>query len=192
MSSDCNTDELYLMAVASLCKALVNDCNAIVRRSSAEALGIIGHQKAVVDLSQALHNDPDSMVRYEAAKALGKIGGNKMGENRIINTGGGNYYESINTGGGSNSQASNFYMSQDLSEAAAKIQDLLSQLQNQGISESEAQAEVAINLANQANANPDMKTKLLKWGQSVGNATISDVAKEVIKIAIRTAGLPIP
>jgi hypothetical protein len=37
-----------------------------------------------------------------------------------------------------------------------------------------------------------MKDKLVKWGQSLGSATVSDVVKAAVKLAIRSAGIPLP
>ena len=111
---------------------------------------------------------------------------------RQINTGGGNYYESINTSGGSYIQGNYIEMRQDLAQAASQIQDILSQLQKQGIAVDVAQEQVAQDIANQAQKNSVMKDKLVKWGQSLGDATVSDVVKGIVKLAIRSAGIPLP
>jgi hypothetical protein len=48
-------------------------------------------------------------------------------------------------------------------------------------------------MATQAQSNPAMKDKLVRWGQSVGDATVTDVVKGIVKFAIRTAtGIPLP
>ncbi|NJN91630.1 MAG: hypothetical protein HC878_15545 [Leptolyngbyaceae cyanobacterium SL_5_14] len=73
-----------------------------------------------------------------------------------------------------------------------QIQQLLAQLQNQGLSSEQAQTKVASDIAHQAQSNLAMRDKLLKWGQSLGDATVSDVVKSVVKLAIRSAGLPLP
>ena len=80
----------------------------------------------------------------------------------------------------------------NLAEAAKEIHQLLAQLQNQGMTSEQAQDKVANDIANQARSNPTMRDKLLKWGQSLGDATVSDVVKGVVKLAIRSAGLPLP
>lgn len=83
-----------------------------------------------------------------------------------------------------------------LSEAAAEIQQLLTQLQTKGYSPEKAQQQVAKDLAQQAQSNPTVKNKLVKWGQYVSDAAangiIGDVAVEVIKLALRLANIPIP
>jgi hypothetical protein len=55
-----------------------------------------------------------------------------------------------------------------------------------------AQEQVAKNIANQAQKNPTVKDKLVKWGQSLGDTTVSDVVKGAVKLAIRSAGIPLP
>lgn len=117
---------------------------------------------------------------------------NHMSGNRKINTGGGNYYESINTTGGNYVQGNYIDMSQDLTQAATQIQDLLEQLQKNGVTVDVAQEQVAKDVANQAQNNPTMRDKLVKWGQSLGDATVSDVVKGAVKLAIRSAGIPLP
>jgi hypothetical protein len=119
-------------------------------------------------------------------------GETSMTENREIHTGGGNYYESISTSGGDYIQGNYINMSQDLTEAAAQIQDLVEQLQKRGTTVDVAQERVAQDIATQAQNNPTMKDKLLKWGQSLGDATVSDVVKGAVKLAIRSAGIPLP
>lgn len=103
----------------------------------------------------------------------------------IINTEGGNYIKH-NTG----TYVQN--MSQDLTQAANQIQDLLEQLQKNGVAVDLAQEQVAKDVAAQAQDDPTVKTKLLKWGQSLGTTTVSDVVKSTVKLAIRSAGIPLP
>lgn len=112
-----------------------------------------------------------------------------MSGDRHISTGGGNYIES-NTG--TYIQGDYIRMSQDLSQAASQIQDLIGQLQKQGTTIDVAQEQVAKDMAIQTQNNPTMKDKLLKWGQSLGDATVSDVVKGTVKLAIRSAGIPLP
>ncbi|MGF1674052.1 MAG: hypothetical protein ACFCUV_10265 [Rivularia sp. (in: cyanobacteria)] len=87
-------------------------------------------------------------------------------------------------------------MSQDLSEAAAQIQQLLTQLQSQGYSSTDAQHKVANNWANQAKSDPKAKSKMIKLGQYVRDTATSSVigeaAIEVIKLALRLSGIPLP
>ncbi len=85
---------------------------------------------------------------------------------------------------------------QSLVEAAAEIQQLLIQLETQGYSPKNAQQKVAADLATQAKSDPKAKSKLVRWGQDLGDASangiIGDVAVEVIKLALRLAGIPVP
>lgn len=83
-----------------------------------------------------------------------------------------------------------------LAKAAAEIQQLLTQLQSQGCSPEEAQQQAANDLATKAKDNPTTLGKLVKWGQSLGDTaaqtTVSEAAKEVVKLALRLSGVPLP
>ena len=85
---------------------------------------------------------------------------------------------------------------QTLAEAAAEIQQLLTQLQSQGCSQEEAQQQAANDLATKAKDNPTTLGKLVKWGQSLGDTaaqtTVSEAAKEVVKLALRLSGVSLP
>jgi len=85
---------------------------------------------------------------------------------------------------------------QDLSQAAAQIQKLVTQLKTQGYSSEEAQNKVAQNLAYQAKSDPRTKTTLTKLRPYLGNAAanglIGEAAVEVIKNALRLLGIPLP
>ena len=122
-------------------------------------------------------------------KAL-EMGANMSGDRVIHVNGDGNYNESI-----SGTYVQRDYivnMSQDLAQAATQIQTLIEQLQHQGVNIDVAQKEVATQLVTQAQNNPTMKAKLVKWGQSLGDATVSDVVKGAVKLAIRSVGIPLP
>jgi hypothetical protein len=86
----------------------------------------------------------------------------------------------------------NINMSEDLASVALQIQSLIDRLQQQGKSPEEAEKEVAQDIATQAQNDPTAKEKLVKWGQSIGTATVTDVVKGAVKLAIRLAGIPIP
>ncbi|MCV3216097.1 pentapeptide repeat-containing protein [Plectonema radiosum NIES-515] len=116
--------------------------------------------------------------------------GENMNEKREINIHGNNsrYIEN----NGSYVERDYINMSQDLTKAASQIQDLIEQLQKRGVTVDVAQTQVAENIATQAKNDSTMKEKLAKWGQSLGDATVSDVVKSVVKLAIRSAGIPLP
>jgi len=91
---------------------------------------------------------------------------------------------------GSNEGVQNVYAAQDLAEAAQQIQDLLNQLQKtQGVTEPEAQQQVATDLATQAKNNPTMMGKLVKLGQSMatkaGETTVSEAVKAVVALTLK-------
>jgi hypothetical protein len=116
-----------------------------------------------------------------------------MSGERHINTGGGNYIESNS---GVYVQGNYLDMGQDLIQAATQIQDLVEQLQKRGMTVDVAQEHVAQDIATQAQSNLAVKNKLVKWGQSLGDAaakaTVSDVVKGVVKLALAASGLPLP
>jgi hypothetical protein len=89
-----------------------------------------------------------------------------------------------------------FSSCQDLTDAAAKIQALLAQLQRQGMTEEEAQNQAAEDLKTQAKEDPTTLGKLVKWGQSLadtaGKTSVSEAAKVVVTTALRLAGVPLP
>ena len=135
------------------------------------------------------------VLEWQSAKPIvntEKVGSIYMPDIRNISINSGNYNESINTGGGSYIQGNYINMSQDLTEAASQIQDLLEQLQKQGVMTNVAQEEIAKDLATQVQNNPKIKDKLVLWGQSLGSATVSDVVKGIVKLAIKSAGIPLP
>jgi polyhydroxyalkanoate synthesis regulator phasin len=84
----------------------------------------------------------------------------------------------------------------NLSEAALQIQELLQQLQTQGSTSEEAQQKVASDLARQAESDPSVMGKLVNWGKSLadtaGKTTVSEATKGVVKLALQIAGIPIP
>ena len=85
---------------------------------------------------------------------------------------------------------------QTLAEAAAEIQQLLIQLQSQGYSPEDARQKTANDLATKAKDDPTTLGKLVKWGQSLGDAaaktTVTEAAREVVKLALRLSGVPLP
>jgi hypothetical protein len=115
----------------------------------------------------------------------------------IYNIGGvrGNFNQSVQ-GGYTEIHGNQINTSQDLSEAAAQIQRLLTQLQSQGYSSVQAQQKVANDWANEAKNDPKSKNKMIKLGQYVRNAATSSVIGEAtieaIKLALRLSGIPVP
>ncbi|MBF2027584.1 MAG: pentapeptide repeat-containing protein [Oscillatoriales cyanobacterium C42_A2020_001] len=95
----------------------------------------------------------------------------------------GNFIDTAQAG----SQQSNVQfinMSQDLSQAAGQIQELLNQLQRTGVTAEVAQEQVATDLANQAKSNPTVMGKLVGWGQTLATkareTTVSEAAKAIV------------
>jgi len=135
------------------------------------------------------HESDNQLSLTEVIFKAFEMGANMSGD-RVVNINGGNYNESI-----SGTYVQRDYivnMSQDLTQAATQIQTLIEQLQHQGVNIDVAQKEVATELATQARDNQTMRAKLMKWGQSLGDATVSDVVKGTVKLAIRSAGFPLP
>jgi hypothetical protein len=119
-----------------------------------------------------------------------------MTNNPIINTGDGIQNNGSISIAGNYIQRDFINMSQDLSQAAAQIQELLTQLQTQGSSPEDAQQQAASGLATEAQSDPKFKSKLVKWGQSLGDAaaktTVSEAATAVVKLALSLSGMPLP
>jgi hypothetical protein len=185
---------LKQLAINTLIKSLTQDPSPFVRASSATALGKMRDEQAVAAICEAQSTELDPSVRQQIAIAIGKIGDEPMPGDRIINTGGGDYIEKGDKVGRDKVIGDKFNLSsnQNLAEAAAQIQALLQQLQQQGLTVDESNAQVANDVADQAKSDPNMKEKLLNWGQSLGDATVTDVVKGVVKLALRSAGLPLP
>jgi len=174
------------------------DEDARVRIQSADSLGKLIpkiqspriRRRIIQSLNQCLTTDPEPTVREKAAQVIGAIGEEaKMSGDRIINT---QIYHEINIQEGNYIQGDYYNLNPDLSQAAIQIQDLLSKLEQTGYSTAQAEAKVAQNMATEAQQNPEFRDKIVRWGQSLGNATVTDVVKGVVKLALRSAGLPLP
>ncbi len=80
-----------------------------------------------------------------------------------------------------------------LADAAKEIQELLQQLQKQGVSPEDATEQAASDLATQAKANPGVMSKVVKWGMdTAGKTTVGEATKGVIKLALQLLGIPLP
>ncbi len=107
----------------------------------------------------------------------------------------GNFVDTAQAG----SQQSNIQyvnMSQDLTEAAGQIQELLNQLQKSGVTVEAAQEQMATDLAKQAESNPTVMGKLVGWGKTMANkaseTTVSEAAKAIVPLALKLVGIPLP
>lgn len=84
----------------------------------------------------------------------------------------------------------------NLTEAAQQIQELLQQLQTQGMNENEAQKQAAQDLAKQAEQDPTLMGKLIQWSKSMADTasktTVSEATKGVVKLALQIAGISLP
>jgi ClpX C4-type zinc finger len=80
-----------------------------------------------------------------------------------------------------------------LADAAKEIQELLQQLQKQGVSPEDATQQAANGLAKQAKANPGVMNKVVKWGMdTAGKTTVGEATKGVIKLTLQLLGVPLP
>lgn len=141
------------------------------------------HNAELLELAKMMASQPISIETHTHAEIQ------FMSGDRHINTGGGNYVESNS---GVYVESNYIDMDQDLNQAATQIQRLIKQLQNEGMTIDVAQEQVAKDMATQAQKNSGVKDKLVKWGQTLGSATVSDVVKGAVKLAIRSAGIPLP
>lgn len=140
--------------------------------------------------SKELPVSKDSKYTVTAEHIINTISDSTSGQSRtqVINTSGGSYYESINTG--NYIQGNYINMSQDLTQAAVQIQELLERLQEHGVTVDFIQEQVARDMATQAQNSAAMKDKLVRWGQSLRDTAVSDPVKGVVKFALRLAGIP--
>ncbi len=131
-----------------------------------------------------------------------------MSSDRIFNMSGGTYNELIhgdsinvqgnyiNNGDSTNVQGNYINISQDISQAAAQIQQRLNQLKTQGYSSEEAQQKVARALAIQVKNEPNTRNKLTQLGRYLGDAAANGLIGEavvwVVKVALASAGFPLP
>lgn len=83
-------------------------------------------------------------------------------------------------------------LSQDIELANISIEQLIKKLQDRGLEIAEIKKQIASDLAEQAKNNPVLQEKLARWGQSLGSEVVGDVMKEIVKLAIRSIGVPIP
>jgi len=119
-----------------------------------------------------------------------------MSGDRIFNMSGGTYNQSIQ-GNSINIQGNSYInISQEIAQYAAQIQERLNQLQTQGYSSQAAQQEIAKDLATQAKNEPNTRTKLTKLGHYLGDAAANGLIGEavvgVVKVALASAGFPLP
>jgi CheY-like chemotaxis protein/polyhydroxyalkanoate synthesis regulator phasin len=146
---------------------------------------------SIESISLALHESASTIKTavLELLKEVKRMS-TEPSNNRVINATTYNEFGTINTQ--NFIQGDYISMSQDMTQAASQIQDLIEQLEKQGKTVDVAQNKVAEDVANQAQNNSTVKEKLIKWGQSLGNETVSDVVKGTVKLAIRLAGIPLP
>jgi hypothetical protein len=84
----------------------------------------------------------------------------------------------------------------NLTDADQQIQELLHQFEVQGVSIEDVKQQAASALAKQAEANPTVMGKLVKWGQSLADTasktTVSEATKGVVKLALQMLGISLP
>ena len=131
-----------------------------------------------------------------------------MSGERIFHISGGTYNESIqgdsinvqgnyiNNGDSTNVQGNYINISQELYQLADQIQQRVNQLKTQGYSSEEAQQKVARALAIQAKNEPNTRHKLTELGRFLGDAAANGLIGEavvwVVKVALASAGFPLP
>nr|WP_263971087.1 pentapeptide repeat-containing protein [Leptolyngbya sp. NIES-2104] len=145
-----------------------------------------------IEIYKRQSTDMIEIVKLQASRSIHitAIAGSQAMGDRNIHMGSGNYNERIE---GNYIQGNYTNMSQDLTQAAQQIQNLLQQLQNQGVTVEAAQQQVATDMAKQAKSNPAMMGKLVLWGKAMANkaseTTVSEAAKVVFTLALKAAGL---
>ena len=89
----------------------------------------------------------------------------------------------------------NIYRSAEtLADATTEIQTLLEHLESRGVLLETARQQVANEIATEAQENPTSMEKLVSWCNALesveAEAVASEAAKEVLKVALRQAGVP--
>ena len=134
-------------------------------------------------LEQDLRPDEQESFRNFMFKILELV----AGTNRTINVNG-NYIESNN---GCYSEGDIININTDITKASVEIEELIDRLKKNGAMDNVAQKQVAEDIATLAEKNQSVKQRLSQWGISLASATVSDVVKGVIKLACRSAGIPL-
>lgn len=172
--------KLHILEIEYKVKLQAKDSEIeLYKQKSADLLEIVKLQasKPIINQAMAFSENQSKKNTYDLSNA--KFGGGFAADGGTSI--GGTLYD--------------FSSSLDLVDAAAKIQALLSHLQQQGESSHSAQEKAAETLANQAKQDPTTLGKLVKWGQTLGDTaaktTVSEAAKEVIKLALRLVGVPL-
>lgn len=143
------------------------------------------------EIEQGDQRDPlETVPLQEVIFKAFKMGAEVAGD-RIINMHGDNSPYNENIAGNYAQRDYIVNMSQDLTQAAIQIQKLLDQLRASGEQDENAQKEVAQKIAREAESDPTMKEKLIRWGQTLASSTASDVVKGVVKLACQSAGIPL-
>ena len=83
-------------------------------------------------------------------------------------------------------------MNQSLDVASHEIRALVDKLLKEGMTSEAAQTHIAEELSSQAKRDQSVREKLLQWAEELTKSTVSEVAKNVVKTAIRLAGIPLP
>lgn len=117
-----------------------------------------------------------------------------MSDNRSINTGGGNYNESIQGNYIQGNYIDNSSNVNQFLEIITRIEQDVMQLEAQGYNSELAQNKVATDLAVKAQGDSSVKQKLITLGQylseEAANGVIGQAAVKVVSIALNLLGLP--
>ena len=117
-----------------------------------------------------------------------------MSDSRFVNTGGGNYNESIQGNYIQGNYIDNSNNVNQLIEIVTSVEQSLKRLEDKGYSVELAQNKVATDLAVKAQEDPSVKQKLIALGQYVSkeaaNGVIGQAAVKVVSIALNLLGLP--
>lgn len=90
----------------------------------------------------------------------------------------------------------NIFSSNSIADASTEILNLLTTLQNNGLTQEQAEQKVAQDLATTAEKDLTALGKLVHWGKSLSNQaaeiSVDEVVRRVIKLALNLAGVPMP
>ena len=133
------------------------------------------------------------VIRQDNTKLLGIV--ETMAEKETIKVQQ-NIYAPVTGLAGNVEGNQNIFSSPSITETSQEIQNLLTALQSNGLTQEQAEEQVAQDLADAVENDATALGKLVNWGKSLGNkaaeTSVSEVARRVIKLALNFAGVLIP
>lgn len=178
--------ESLQLILGTLCKLLLESADPQIRAKAAESLGLLGLEEGIPTLREAIFQDDDLQVRLNAIDALVLIAKPQpipMSESKNQPSFNIQQVGNINTGdvtiqGDQVGIQHNYAQEQSLTEAAAEIQQLLTQLAQTYPNEADRQVEV---VKREAKRNPTFKNRLVSAAKAGGVEAVKQLLDYVFK-----------